>query len=331
MSNEHSNEYKSELLQLDAVEEALAGLRVKYGTVPDVTTKDGYTACKKGIREITSYRTSTDKLRKEITKPHRDFIDRVNSYGKTLIEDLQAIEQPLKDAKKDEDERAEREKQARITKLRERINMEIWSFLETTEGLDSSELADLHSAALSIETDGYFDVTGEAEDAKAQVLARISDLHSQRLEKEQMAAKQAELDAERRRLREEEEAREEERKELEELRRFKVEQEAAKAKREAAETEAKRQAEEDARKPEPQPEPEPEPLPAAAEHKPIDTSRLSAAVSRASEIEPAETVTITRKEYDRLLRAEAKLMALEDYGVAHWHFYDDAMQQVRAA
>ena len=183
---------------------------------------------------------------------------------------------------------------------------------------------------MAIETDGYFDVTSEAEDAKAQVLARISDLHSQRLEKEQMAAKQAELDAERRRLREEEEAREEERKELEELRRFKVEQEAAKAKREAAEAEAKRQAEEDARKPEPQPEPEPEPLPAAAEHKPIDTSRLSAAVSRASEIEPAETVTITRKEYDRLIKAEAKLAALEAAGVDKWAGFQEAMKKLAA-
>lgn len=95
--------------------------------------------------------------------------------------------------------------------------------------------------------------------------------------------------------------------------------------RQEEEVKAKREAEEAARKPKPKPEPEPEPLPAAAERAAQEEQELP------SEIKPAELVTITRQEYDRLLRAEAKLMALEDYGVAHWHFYDDAMQRVKAA
>lgn len=326
-------DYKSELIELDAVEQALAGLREQYSSVPNVRTKEGYTLCKKGIRELTSYRTSTDKLRKEITKPHRDFIDRVNNYGKDLIEKLQEIEQPLKEAKQHEDDRAEREKQARITKLRERIDTEIRSYADTAAGLDSTGLAELHDAALAIDTDGYFDVTKEAEDAKAAVLAHISELHGQVLDRERLAAEQAEVEAERRRLREEEEAREAERKELEELRRFKADQEAAKAQREAAEAEAKRQAEE-AEKRKPEPEPEPEPLPAAAEHKPLDTSRLEAAADnfqRASQVKTPEQVTISRKEYDRLLEAEAMLLALQAAGVDNWTGYSDAMEQLEAA
>lgn len=298
MTNAAPNtDYKGELVKLDAVEQALAGLREQYGTVPNVQTKEGYALCKKGIKELTTYRTSTEKLRKEITKPHRDFIDRVNGYGKDLVEKLQAIEQPLKDAKQNEDERAEREKQERIAKLRERINVEIWSFLDTAEGLDSTGLAELHDAAVNIDTDGYFDVTSEAEDAKAEVLKRISEQHGQTLEKERLAAEQAEVEAERRRLREEDERREAERKELEELRRFKAEQE---AKRNPPPT------------PAPQPSPEPEPLPAAAEHKPLNTSRQSAAADSYKLPVPSaaqpETVTISCKEYNRLLKAEAKLL-----------------------
>lgn len=328
-------DYKGELIELDAVEQALAGLREQYGTVPDVQTKAGYTLCKKGIRELTSYRTSTDKLRKEITQPHRDFIERVNSYGKDLIERLREIEQPLKDAKQYEDERAEREKEARIAKLRERIKVEILSYLDTAIGLDSNQLADLHDAAVHIDTDGYFDVTKEAEDAKAEVLKRISEMHGQSLEKERLAAEQAEVEAERRRLREEEDKREAERQELEELRREKAEREVEKQKREAAEAEAKRQAEEaEKRKPEPQPEPEPEPLPAAAEHKPLDTSRLSAAADsfqRGSQVKAPEQVTISRKEYDQLLAAQAMLDALKAAGVDNWSGYPDAMEQLNAA
>lgn len=323
MTNTAPNtDYKGELIELDAVEQALAGLREQYGTVPDVQTKEGYTLCKKGIRELTSYRTSTDKLRKEITQPHRDFIERVNSYGKDLIEKLREIEQPLKDAKQHEDERAEREKEERIAKLRERIQVEILSYHDTAVGLDSNQLAELHDAAVHIDTDGYFDVTKEAEDAKASVLKRISEMHGQALEKERLAAEQAEVEAERRRLREEEAKREAERKELEELR------------REKAEREAKRQAEEaEKRKPESQPEPEPEPMPAAAEHKPLNTSRLSAAADnfqRGSQVKTPEQVTISRKEYDRLLEAEAMLDALKAAGVDSWPGYSAAMDQLAA-
>ncbi|BCA91927.1 hypothetical protein [Vreelandella aquamarina] len=312
-------DYKGELVKLDAVEQALAGLREKYGTVPDMQTKEGYDLCKKGIKELTTYRTSTDKLRKEITKPHRDFIDRVNQYGKDLIEKLEAIEKPLKDAKQHEDERAEREKQQRIAKLRERIQVEILSYKDTAVGLDSNALAELHDEAVNINTDGYFDVTKEAEDAKAEVLQHIIEMHGRTLEKERLAAEQAEVEAERRRLREENEKREADQKELEELRRFKAEQE---AKRNPAP------------QPQPKPEPEPAPLPAAAEHKPLNASRLSAAADSYSK-SPApaskpETVTISRSEYDQLLAAQAKLRALEAMGVVNWSGYEQAMQQLAA-
>jgi len=312
-------DYKGELVKLDAVEQALAGLREKYGTVPDMQTKEGYDLCKKGIKELTTYRTSTDKLRKEITKQHRDFIDRVNQYGKDLIEKLEAIEKPLKDAKQHEDERAEREKQQRIAKLRERIQVEILSYKDTAVGLDSNALAELHDDAVNINTDGFFDVAKEAEDAKADVLQHISDMHAHALEKERLATEQAEVEAERRRLREENEKREAEQKELEELRRFKAEQE---AKRNPAP------------QPQPKPDPEPAPLLAAAEHKPLNTSRLSAAADSYSK-QPAptskpETVTISRGEYEQLLADQAKLRALEVMGVDNWHGFQAAMEQLVA-
>lgn len=329
MTNAAPNpDYKSELIKLDAVEQALAGLREQYGTVPNLQTKEGYALCKKGIRELTTYRTSTEKLRKEITKPHRDFIDRVNAYGKDLVEKLQFIEQPLKDAKQHEDERAERIKQERIAKLRESININIWSYLDTIAGLDSNGLAELHDAALAIELNNYFDVTEEAEAAKADVLKRISEQHGQVLERERLAAEQAELDAERRRLREDNEKREAEQHELEELRRFKAEQD---AKREAEEAEKRKPLQ--SPEPTPEPEPEPEPLPIAAEHKLLDASRLEAAADsfhRGSLAKAPAQVTISRKEYDRLLAAEAKLQALEAAGVNNWSGYGDAMEYLAA-
>lgn len=142
----------------------------------------------------------------------------------------------------------------------------------------------------------------QRDDLQAVITSRIA---------QHKAAEQAKLDAERERIRQEEEV---------------------KAKREA---EAKLQAEEAAkRKPEPQPEPEPEPMPAAAEHKPLDTSRLSAAADnfqRGSQVKAPEQVTISRKEYDRLIEAEAMLIALQSAGVDNWSGYSDAMDQLNAA
>lgn len=143
----------------------------------------------------------------------------------------------------------------------------------------------------------------DAEFIKLQVENRIAH-HEQEEQKK--------LDAERERIRQEE---------------------AAKAQREAAEAEAKRQAEE-AEKRKPEPQPEPEPLPAAAQGKPLDTSRISAAADsfqRGSQVKAPEQVTISRKEYDRLLAAQAKLDALEAAGVDNWSGYSDAMAALEAA
>lgn len=114
------------------------------------------------------------------------------------------------------------------------------------------------------------------------------------MEKERLAAEQAEVEAER--------------KELEELRRFKAEQE---AKRNPPPT------------PAPQPSPEPEPLPAAAELKEPEWI----GVDLAKEL---ETVTIKRAEYDQLLADQAKLRALEAMGVDNWSGYSEAMEQLAA-
>ncbi len=43
-----------------------------------------------------------------------------------------------------------------------------------------------------------------------------------------------------------------------------------------------------------------------------------------------ETVTISRAEYDRLIKAEAKLQALEAFGVDNWDGYDEAMSFINS-
>ncbi|WP_110665134.1 hypothetical protein [Salinicola halophilus] len=217
--------YGHELAELTRVDKALAELRAKHGNVPDYSTADGYKAGKASIKELTGYRTGTDKARLAITKPHRDFVEKANNYGKALIGEIEKLERPHRDAKQAADEAEQRKKEERIAQLRQRIARDITSYLDTAQGLDSSALADLHEQAESISTADYYDVTGEAEDERARVIHAIGDMHAAALEREQLAAEQARINEEKRRMQEQEAAREAERAELEELRRFKAEQE----------------------------------------------------------------------------------------------------------
>ena len=113
-------------------------------------------------------------------------------------------------------------------------------------------------------------------------------------------------------------------------------EEAEKAKREA---EAERQAQKEQPKEPAQPETElqrvdPHDAGMGYTRRPIDTSRISQAADnfqRGSDIAKPETVEISRKEYEALLAARAKLDALEAAGVDNWSGYPDAMASLEAA
>lgn len=189
--------YAAELVELDNAEQQMAELREKYGTVPDYSTKEGYKTGKQAIQALTKMRTGTDKARLAITKPHRDFIEMVNQRAKGLIGEVEQLEAPHREAKREVDEAEQRAKEARIAQLRERLEKEVTSYLDTAEGLDSTGLAGLIDEAEAIDTEGYFDITKEAEDEKARVLATLRERHAAALERERLAAEREEIERER--------------------------------------------------------------------------------------------------------------------------------------
>ena len=48
-------------------------------------------------------------------------------------------------------------------------------------------------------------------------------------------------------------------------------------------------------------------------------------VTSIESVDSSETVTITKAEYNLLLRADLRLQALNNNGVDNWDFYGDAM------
>lgn len=141
------------------------------------------------------------------------------------------------------------------------------------------------------------------DDLQAVITARIA---------QHKAAEQAKFDAERDRIRQEEETKA---------------REQAKAKAQQ-EVEALIAQQEDASLAQ-----EAEAASHSPERNPIDTSRLNAAAAnfqRGSQVGHPEMVSITRKEYDRLMEVQDKLDALEAAGVDKWSGYDDVMDQLAA-
>lgn len=149
---------------------------------------------------LTKMRTGTDRARLAITKPHREFIDQVNQYAKSLIGEVERLEQPHRDAKREVDEAEERKKQERIVKLLEKLSKEITAYLDTAIGLDAAGLSDLIDAAEQIDTESYYDVTKEAEEEKVRVLQRLNNMHSTAVREESLAAEREQLRREREEL-----------------------------------------------------------------------------------------------------------------------------------
>jgi len=113
----------NEITEFNKTEAGLADLESRYGTVTDVTTKDGYELNRLGLAELRTTRTTTDKLRKQLGQDARDHINAVNAKAKAIIDRVSALEAPMKAAKQDEDDKVERIKREAAEAEETRIQM----------------------------------------------------------------------------------------------------------------------------------------------------------------------------------------------------------------
>ena len=92
---------------------AIAVLREKYCTVFDVTTTKGMEEAKKARAEVKGYRVALEKVRKEIKAPALERSRLIDEEAKRITAELQAIEEPIDQAIKAEEQRKEDEKAAK--------------------------------------------------------------------------------------------------------------------------------------------------------------------------------------------------------------------------
>lgn len=195
---------------------ALAELRARLANVAyDVSTIKGLDVAKKDRAEVRGLRVALEAKRVELKAPALERSRLIDAEAKALTAELLALEKPIDDQIKAEERRKEVEKAAREQAEREaqaaisaRIDA-VRTLVVTMAGKSSAaidlQITDLGTFAPTVEEFG--ERTGEAAQAKAQTVAKLTEMRDAAVAHEQEQARMAAERAELARQRAEQEAR----------------------------------------------------------------------------------------------------------------------------
>lgn len=199
---------------------ALAGLKEKYAVLPDVNTAAGYELAKAGIKELTSFRTSLEEARKRVKAPFLQAGTIIDAEAKRITAELVALEEPLKAAKKEVDDRKERERQERIARLQVKVDA-IKAMPAQVRGQSSAKINEMLDRVGEIDAmHDFYDLTKEAVAARQEALDELTRMLTERLAFEAAEEERRALEAQNAELRRQQEAQQAElRRQQEELQR----------------------------------------------------------------------------------------------------------------
>jgi chromosome segregation ATPase len=184
-----------EVTEYSATNAALAMLREKYATVPDANTDEGYVFIKDGIKELTTLRTSLEAARQREKAPYLQAGKIIDAEAKRITEELVKLESPMKAAKKEVDDRLERERQERIARLQQKVDA-IKAMPAQVRGKSSEEISAMLDRVGEIDAShDFYDLTKEAVDARQAALDELTQMLTDRLAFEQAERQRIELEA----------------------------------------------------------------------------------------------------------------------------------------
>ena len=256
-------EYSRTLAALDALEEK------HKGVVFEVSTTAGMKEAKAARKQLRDLRVALEKKRKDLKAPVLDYTRALDGQAKTITARIEALENPIDEQVKAEEQRKAREKAEAEAAERARID----AHRQVIEAIRNKPLAMIGKPAVEIEREfhalqrqelsGFEEFQTEAALVKDEAAGKLHELWTQAMESEEAATKEAEAQRQREaKEAEEKAARSAELEELEELRRFRAQQEAKEL--EARRIAAAVPATDSEPKPEPVAAPEPDPAPQEA-------------------------------------------------------------------
>lgn len=199
-------EVQSAVADFDRVAAGIALLQQEFaGVVFDVSTPKGLELAKTARATVREPRYEIEKVRKAAKEPLLKLGKELDNRAKEITAQILAIEEPIDQQIKTEENRKEAEKQAkiaaelrRVSEINDRIivlrgNQSITSMSDPK--LIADHIADLEKIAVD---DSFEEFKQQAADAKAAGIARLTTLHTaavaHQVEQERIKAERAELE-----------------------------------------------------------------------------------------------------------------------------------------
>lgn len=319
---------------------ALAELRGKFGGVVfEVSSTVGLKAAKEARAEVKGYRVELEKVRKEIKAPALQRCKDIDEEARRITAELLALEDPIDEQIKAEEQRKAAEKAAKEEAERKRRAeiqlriIDIRNMVLVAAGANTARIAELISElkAFEITFEEFGECAGEAMLTQSQTLAVLQDLHGKAVERERIAEEQAEQERQAKAERERREAelraeREELKRKAEEVRRIqeegarKIKEEQERIADERAEMQRRRQAEAEAE------------TQAKARAEAVEAPKVEAPTI--AEVTPIKPANPDRPSDDEIIEVLALHFHVHEYKVIEWLFDMDlefASQQLAKA
>lgn len=175
---------KNFVFKQEVSEKRITELQKKYEVLPDANTVDGYEFIRLGLADVRTTRTTVEKHSKSIKDPLNSIVKQINSVTKDITGRLQAIEQPMKDAKKVVDDEKERQKLERerikavkIMAMEVRVNNEIRNAVIEAVGKSSKEIDAIGARINAIDPQSYEGREMSAQEAQEKALSTLGEMH----------------------------------------------------------------------------------------------------------------------------------------------------------
>lgn len=195
-----------EVTEYSQTNAALAMLREKYAVVPDANTEEGYAQVKAGIKELTTLRTSLEAARKREKDPYLQAGKIIDAEAKRITDELVKLEDPMKAAKKEVDDRIERERAERVARLQVKVDA-IKAMPAQVRGKQSADIAEMLDRVGEIDAmHDYYDLTKEAVAARQIAMDELAQMLTDRLALEAAEEENRRIEAQNAELRRQQEA-----------------------------------------------------------------------------------------------------------------------------
>lgn len=169
---------KNEIAVFTKTQKDLIKFKEDFVNVPDASTKDGYAFIKSACSELKTARTSVEKARKAEKQAYIDAGKNIDKQAKGITAQIVELEEPMKAAKEAQDNIEAIRKAERLAHLRGEIN-KISNHVDLAKGKSSIEILEVVELVEAIETAaGYYDLTAEATQARAETLTTLNDMYT---------------------------------------------------------------------------------------------------------------------------------------------------------